>query len=73
MTKFESFNVGNSAELTGVVSQLQELVGGVDPRTIKTDRHIREDIEEHVTRAQGLIDNMIVRRNAREIVFQDDE
>lgn len=66
--KFRSLNVRSNEELDELVGQAQQIVGGVEPRQLRRDAPLRQQVATQLATIQSSLDGLLVDRPRRNIL-----
>lgn len=66
--RFRSLNVRSSAELDGLVERARQVVGGVDPTTVRDSDHLRRQITERLADVRSGLDDLLVDQPRRRVL-----
>ena len=66
--RFRSLNVRSSDQLDELVGQCQQIVGGVEPQSLRDSQVLRQSVAAELSQVQGVLDNLLVDRPRRNIL-----
>ena len=66
--RFRSLNVGTNAELDELVTQAQQIVGGVRPQNLRDNSGLRQQVATQLSGVQSVLDGLLVDRPRRNII-----
>lgn len=68
--RFRRMNVRSNDQLDQLVSQVEDLVNGVQPKSLRENRVLRESIAEELNQLQSVFDGLLVDRPRRILLRQ---
>ena len=68
--RFRRMNVRSNEQLDTLVSQVEDLVNGVQPKSLRENRVLRESIAEELNQLQSVFDGLLVDRPRRILLRQ---
>ena len=68
--RFRRMNVRSNEQLDTLVSQVEDLVNGVQPQSLRENRVLRESIASELNQLQSVFDGLLVDRPRRNILRQ---
>jgi hypothetical protein len=71
--QFRALNIGSNPDLDALVTQAQELVGGADPKELRTDVTKRAEVKTAMASLAVKLDAMLVNKPSRTFDFDSDE
>jgi hypothetical protein len=66
--RFRDLNVRSSAELDALVERAQEVVRGIEPKVLRTNDTLRQQVTAQLASVQSVLDGMMVDQPRRRII-----
>lgn len=65
--RFKSLNIGNNDKLNTLVSEAQDIVSGINAKTLRVDGSFRESVKNKLSEVSGKLDAMMINRPRRKL------
>ena len=66
--RFKSLNIGSNEQLDELVTQCQQVVGGVVPQDLRNQQNLRQHVAKKLSGVQSVLDGLLVDRPRRNIL-----
>lgn len=66
--RFKSLSIGSNDRLDSLVTEAQDIVSGLNPKTLRTNGFLRESIADKLSSVRDTLDTMIIDRPRRRIL-----
>ena len=66
--RFQQLNIHSSEQLDNLVNDCQQIVNGVQPNQLRTNRQLRQSVATNLSRVQSGLDGLLVDRPRRRII-----
>ena len=66
--RFRDLNIGSNEQLDELVEQAQQIVQGIEPKTLRDNQALRQTVASELSEVQNVLDDLLVDRPRRNIL-----
>ena len=72
LDRFAKMNIAQDGELTQLVAQAKDLIGGVEPESLRVSETVRDKVQGGFTQIKSQLDALMINRPTRRFLLEED-